>query len=224
MMWLFEARKRYGLAVLNYMVTSNHVHLLVYSGADRSVIPRSVQLMGGRVAQEFNRRKGRGGAFWEDRYHATAVQTGEHLRRCMVYMDMNMVRAGAVEHPGQWECCGYREIQNPPCRYARIDRALLARLLELQSADRVADWQRRVAEECVPKYGAQKRDPAWTESVAVGEEAFVTDVAERLGLRGRYRTIQSTVDGASVLRESSTSYRTNFDPENGGLRPHTGLS
>src|SRR5690606_12157481 len=27
--WLFEARKRFGLCVLNYMVTSNHIHLLV---------------------------------------------------------------------------------------------------------------------------------------------------------------------------------------------------
>ena len=27
--WLFEARKRFGLSVLNYMVTSNHIHLLV---------------------------------------------------------------------------------------------------------------------------------------------------------------------------------------------------
>lgn len=27
--WLFEARKRFGLCVLNYTVTSNHVHLLV---------------------------------------------------------------------------------------------------------------------------------------------------------------------------------------------------
>jgi putative transposase len=27
--WLFEAKKRYGLFVLNYMVTSNHIHLLV---------------------------------------------------------------------------------------------------------------------------------------------------------------------------------------------------
>ncbi len=27
--WLFEAKKRFGLSVLNYMVTSNHVHLLV---------------------------------------------------------------------------------------------------------------------------------------------------------------------------------------------------
>jgi hypothetical protein len=27
--WLFEAKKRFGLSVLNYMVTSNHVHFLV---------------------------------------------------------------------------------------------------------------------------------------------------------------------------------------------------
>ena len=29
MYWLFEARRRYGLVVLNYMVTSNPIHLLV---------------------------------------------------------------------------------------------------------------------------------------------------------------------------------------------------
>jgi len=27
--WLFEAKKRYGLIVLDYIVTSNHIHLLV---------------------------------------------------------------------------------------------------------------------------------------------------------------------------------------------------
>lgn len=29
MYWLFEAKKRYGLSIQNFMVTSNHVHLLV---------------------------------------------------------------------------------------------------------------------------------------------------------------------------------------------------
>ena len=33
-------------------------------------------------------------AFWEDRYHATAVQDGDHLIRCLVYIDLNMVRTG----------------------------------------------------------------------------------------------------------------------------------
>ncbi|MFZ0724160.1 MAG: hypothetical protein WAM61_00085, partial [Desulfobacterales bacterium] len=41
--------------------------------------PRSLQLVAGRTAQEYNDRKGRKGAFWEDRYHATAIEKGEHL-------------------------------------------------------------------------------------------------------------------------------------------------
>jgi REP element-mobilizing transposase RayT len=70
--WLFEAKKRYGLKILNYTVTSKHIHLLVIDG-EREIIPKSLQLVAGKTAQEFNRRKGRRGAFWEDRYHATAI-------------------------------------------------------------------------------------------------------------------------------------------------------
>ena len=39
--WLFESKKRYGLKVLNYIVTSNHIHLLVLDGTKRPVIPDS---------------------------------------------------------------------------------------------------------------------------------------------------------------------------------------
>jgi len=41
MNWLYKARKQYGLTVLDYMVTSNHIHLLVYDHAGREVIPGS---------------------------------------------------------------------------------------------------------------------------------------------------------------------------------------
>jgi putative transposase len=40
--WLFEARKRFGLCVLNYTVTSNHVRLLVKDIAP-DVISQSTQ-------------------------------------------------------------------------------------------------------------------------------------------------------------------------------------
>ena len=36
--WLFEARKRYGLVILNYTVTANHIHLLVVDDEDRDVL------------------------------------------------------------------------------------------------------------------------------------------------------------------------------------------
>ncbi len=66
------------------------------SGPDS--IARSIQLVAGRTGQEFNHRKTRKGAYWEDRYHATVIEDGEHLLRCIVYIDLNMVRAG-VGHP-----------------------------------------------------------------------------------------------------------------------------
>ena len=51
--WLFEAKKRYGIRILNYMVTSNHIHLLVVDGGGRDVIPKSIKLVAGRTAQEY---------------------------------------------------------------------------------------------------------------------------------------------------------------------------
>ena len=127
--WLFEARKRHDLAVLNFMVTSNHIHLLVVDGEDEEAIPRVMQLAAGRTAQEYNLRKRRRGAFWEDRYHATAVESGEHLRNCMAYIDLNMCRAGVVSHPARWECCEYHEIHTPRQRYGIVNRQRAARLL-----------------------------------------------------------------------------------------------
>ena len=37
--WVFEAKKRLGLRVLNYMVTSNHVHLLVQDTKPQIIAP-----------------------------------------------------------------------------------------------------------------------------------------------------------------------------------------
>jgi len=99
--WLYEARKRYDLSVLNYVVTANHIHLLVRDTGNQA-IQKSMQLIAGRTGQEFNIRKERKGAYWEGRYHATAIDTESHLFRCLVYIDLNMVRAGVVEHPSHW--------------------------------------------------------------------------------------------------------------------------
>lgn len=44
---------------------------------------QSIQLIAGRTAQEYNERKNRHGAFWEDRYHASAIEPDEHLHRCL---------------------------------------------------------------------------------------------------------------------------------------------
>lgn len=168
--WLFEARKRYGLTVLNYVATSNHVHLLVLDRKPGS-IARSMQLISGRVAQEFNQRKARKGAFWEDRYFATAVSTDHHLIRCLVYIDLNMVRAGVARHPAEWRDGGYLEIQSPPMRYRIIDVAALCRLTGFTTAQTLRRHHRKWVLDAL-RSGKLEREPRWTEAVAVGPDSF----------------------------------------------------
>jgi putative transposase len=103
---LFEAKKRYSVSILNFIATSNHIHLVVSANNGSESIPRAMQLIAGRSGQTYNRRKGRKGAFREDRYHATAIESGEHLWHCLVYVDLNMVRAGVVNHPSEWKWGG----------------------------------------------------------------------------------------------------------------------
>ena len=52
-------------------------------------------------------------AFWEDRYLATAIESGNRLCQCLVYIDLNMVRAGVVRHPSEWSFGRYNEIPKP---------------------------------------------------------------------------------------------------------------
>jgi putative transposase len=49
MQWLYKAKKRYGLVILNYVVTSNHIHLFVQAKDDSETIPKSIQLLAGRT-------------------------------------------------------------------------------------------------------------------------------------------------------------------------------
>ena len=213
--WLFEARKRYGLCVLNYMVTSNHIHLLVVDGENDQTIPSSIQLVAGRTAQEYNQRKHRKGAFWEDRYHATAVQTGKHLFRCMEYIDLNMVRAGVVRHPAEWEFCGYSVMQNPRPRYRIIDTDRLAEVLKLNSVEELAPRQRSWVDAALAGEG-NLRELKWTGSIAVGDQAFVENVMEKLGVKAMYRKI-SEENGIYTLREPPIPYRSDFQSKIGQI-------
>ena len=213
--WLFEAKKRYGLCVLNYIVTSNHTHLLVVD-TEKDVIPKSLQLIAGRTAQGFNQRKNRKGAFWEDRYHATAVETDEHLAKCLVYIDLNMVRAGVVRHPSEYRMCGFNEIQKPPKRYTVIDGKALLDFFAISDQERFRQAQRSWVEVEL-QADANKRKIFWSESIAVGSEGFVEKIQQQLGVRAKGRSVVYEKEG-NVLKEAQASYNTLFEGQKDALR------
>ncbi len=197
--WLFQSRKRFGLSVLTYIATSNHIHLLV-QGAETGCIPASMQLISSRVAQEYNQRKSRKGAFWEGRYFATAVATDHHFIQCLTYIDLNMVRAGMVSHPEQWRVSGYREIQSPPDRYCIIDFDALQTLTGISDREMLVQAHREWIQSELIKSN-MVRQPLWTESIAIGSPEFVQQTGSRLGGKVRYRTASQVSDGTLAIKE-----------------------
>lgn len=98
---LEEHARRFHVAVHAYVLMSNHFHLLA-TPEDAAGIPQMMQAIGRQYVRYFNRRQQRTGTLWEGRYRSTLIQAERYLLACMVYIDLNPVRAGMVSDPAEY--------------------------------------------------------------------------------------------------------------------------
>ena len=70
-----------------------------------SDLSRFVQEIKQRFSRWYNKRKGRKGYFWGDRFKSVIIERGEALLNCLAYIDLNPVRAGLVERPEDYRWC-----------------------------------------------------------------------------------------------------------------------
>jgi len=66
------------------------------------------ELKGG-FAQGFNRRHGRYGALWAERFKSLLLEAGQAVVKVAAYIDLNPVRAGLCADPKDYRYCGYGE-------------------------------------------------------------------------------------------------------------------
>jgi putative transposase len=98
---LEENAKKFQVAIHAYVLMSNHFHLLATPETTEG-IPQMMQAVGRRYVRNFNLRHGRTGTLWEGRYKSTLIQAERYLLACMVYIDLNPVRAGIAAEPGDY--------------------------------------------------------------------------------------------------------------------------
>ena len=187
-----------GVSLLGHCITSNHTHLLATARKPKN-LSDFMQKLKGDFAQWFNIRKRRSGAFWNGRFHCTMIESGTHLWNCMTYIDLNMVRAGVVRHPSEWRWCGYDELVGSRAQHRVLDRA---KILEVVGG---GDWEgfRRdyaAAVEAALDRGGLRREPWWTEAIAVGSREYVLGIAERAKKRLRLK-VREAYDGAWTVSD-----------------------
>ena len=200
---LRAALKQCPVNLFCYCITSNHTHLLVQVN-DPAAISALMQKLEGEFAEHYNRRKKRSGAFWEGRFHCTMIDTRQYLWDCMMYIELNMVRAGVVRHPSQWRWCSFNELVGQRKRYCLIDGDRLLRALSGSDRDELATSYASSISQRIGS-GNLRREDKWTESVAVGSEDFVKRVEEQIDWRADFEITES-VPGTWTVRERSVAY------------------
>jgi putative transposase len=116
---LAEYAVRERVAIHGYVLMSNHFHLLA-TPQEAAGLSRMMQGLGRRYVQYYNRRYARTGTLWEGRYRATPIQAERYLLACMVYIDLNPVRAGISSRPEDYPWSSYAHY-----RGLRTDRVIV---------------------------------------------------------------------------------------------------
>lgn len=103
---LAQACERFGCAIHAYVFMTNHVHLLM-TPQTATAISQVMQALGRVYVQYFNYRYRRTGTLWEGRFRASVIDADRYLLICYRYIELNPVRAGMVEWPGDYRWSSY---------------------------------------------------------------------------------------------------------------------
>jgi putative transposase len=177
---LAQNATRFGVAVHGYVLMTNHVHLLLTpSTADG--LPKMMQALGRTYVRRFNDSHQRSGTLWEGRYKSALIQSDRYLLACMVYMDLNPVRAGMVVQPADYPWSSHLH-----CIGQRTDKLLVPHPLFWALGN--TPFAREAAYREVVQAGiSSSQQQVLTESAlhgwALGEPNFVADLQKKTARR-----------------------------------------
>lgn len=185
-----HARKQH-VAIHGYVLMSNHFHLLATPETEEG-IPQLMQAVGRGYVRNFNLRHGRTGTLWEGRYRSTVIQAERYLLACMVYMDLNPVRAGMVADPADYRWSSHEHYTG-----RRVDKLITPHPLYWELGN--TPFARDEAYAALVRAGiGESEKQALTDSAlrgwALGEPDYVADLQRRTQRRvarsqaGRPRT------------------------------------
>jgi len=102
---LAHAVARFDWQCFAYCLLSNHYHLVLRITA--ATLSRGMRWLNGLYAHRHNERHGRKGHLFGGRYRTGVIESDRHLAEACRYVDLNPVRAGLCNHPGEWRWSSY---------------------------------------------------------------------------------------------------------------------
>ena len=122
-----------GIAVLAYCLMTNHVHLVLRT--EREPIGVVMKRLGVRYASWFNRKYGRVGHVFQDRFVSKPIEDDAYLSAVLPYIWNNPVAAGMATRPEDYRWSSRRWLSHES---PLLDHDLLGKLLSVD-AEELAD-------------------------------------------------------------------------------------
>lgn len=109
-----EKKANFNLKIITYCVMDNHVHLVIYTKTiqDLSEFMRKINTM---YALYYNKKYGRVGYVFRDRFKSQAIQTEKQLFNCINYVYRNPIKAGLCKFPEEYPYLDYNKNYYEEC-------------------------------------------------------------------------------------------------------------
>jgi len=108
---LKEAKKKYRFEIWNFVVMSNHIHMMIKPSNNEN-LSRIMQWILSVFAIRFNKKMGYKGHVWYDRFKSYVIYTYSRFLATFDYIANNPVKAGLVKRPGDFAYSGITFLRN----------------------------------------------------------------------------------------------------------------
>jgi len=104
---LVKTMDKYMLEFISYVIMDNHVHFVIKTVVGGATISQIMQYAKSNTAQQYNKKMGRTGAFWNERFKDVIVEhqkePEKYFNWLMWYLGFNPVRAGLAGDPRDYK-------------------------------------------------------------------------------------------------------------------------
>ena len=161
----------------------------------------------------YNKRHGRKGFFWGERFKSVIVENGNTLINCLAYIDLNPVRAGIVKKPEdyRWNSLGYHVHTGNTDGFLSLDLGL-RQFSKMTDKERLSKYREFVYNTGAMDAGkgAQIKNDVLEKEKKKGFKLTRTD---RFAYRTRYFTDSGIIGTKEFVQENFQRFKWLFKPK-----------
>lgn len=100
---LADASEQFDVGVHGWVFMTNHTHLLLTPRSSNEAVSRLMHALEQRYVSYFTFRCGMTGPLFEGPFKSCLIEDNHYLMTCLKYIELNPVRAGIVDDPGDYK-------------------------------------------------------------------------------------------------------------------------